>query len=166
MGVSDREFKVDLQELADAAAGVRRHASRIDEALDGISRTFTSINTAWVSPAADTLTPVETWFTNVARDLRDLLDEMVRRMHTAHANYSTAEEHNHRSLMTHQDRVGSHHGGSRQGRSHHGVPRREAVAGHDDHRLRPATERVSPGSGPAPAATEPSAPKAALLPDA
>ena len=96
--VSPEEFRVALRELGDAITFVRGESAHISDLLVQIGATFEGAQDVWRSPSAATFEPVHRWFSASARDLHELLEDLVRRMDVAHHNYESAEFANYKNV--------------------------------------------------------------------
>ncbi|SEG91996.1 WXG100 family type VII secretion target [Actinacidiphila yanglinensis] len=91
------ELRVALGELQTAITKVNGHREAISDLLAEIQSQFTAAHDAWQSPSATTFETTATWFTQSSRALKDLLDEMARRMRSTYDTYhavETANTHN------------------------------------------------------------------------
>ena len=92
--VSAEEWKVDLQQLADAIGTVSADRDVIKTDSDQLKAYFIQIENDWKGPAGNTFVPLQTSFNGALDELTTLLDDIVARMQTVHDNYVKAETDN------------------------------------------------------------------------
>ncbi|MEV0473630.1 WXG100 family type VII secretion target [Streptomyces prunicolor] len=92
------EFKADLQQLKDALSVAQQESTNIDDYMNLIAQEFAQLKSAWQSPSFATFEDTQAWFAQDAGDLRDLLEDAVRRMTTTIENYEAAELANFKNL--------------------------------------------------------------------
>jgi WXG100 family type VII secretion target len=93
-GYTLEQFKVDLQHLHDAIGTVTGIKNEITDHMSAVRTAMDGLGEAWKSPAHDTFPPVRTWFDNTQNDLRDMLEEIIRRLQSSYDNYHAAESAN------------------------------------------------------------------------
>jgi WXG100 family type VII secretion target len=96
------EFKVDLQDLRDAADAVQSQATIISEQCNVITQAFNLVAAAgvWNTPASATFVELQAACTAALDNLNSLLTEMVSRMRTSYQNYHDAELANFNNYST------------------------------------------------------------------
>src|SRR4051794_18482302 len=92
--VSAAEWKVDLQQLADAIGTVSAERDAIKLDSDQLKAYFLEIETDWKGPAGNSFITLQTAFNSSMDELTTLLDDIVERMQTVHTNYVEAETDN------------------------------------------------------------------------
>jgi WXG100 family type VII secretion target len=80
--------------LRNALGVARNESAQIDQTLTAIGSEFQSLSTVWQSPSFVTFQDMQTWFTTSADDLRNLLEDAVKRMDRSIKNYEDAERAN------------------------------------------------------------------------
>ncbi|NEA41775.1 WXG100 family type VII secretion target [Streptomyces sp. SID11385] len=88
------QWAVALSELHSAIGKVKGYSHDISGYLVQIGNEFDRLGDNWRSPAAASAEPVAEWFTRSARDLRELLEDMIRRMQASYESYLDAETKN------------------------------------------------------------------------
>ncbi|WP_225847513.1 WXG100 family type VII secretion target [Streptomyces sp. HPF1205] len=88
------ELQVALDELHNAITIVNGHRAQISDLLVRIRTEFDAAHDAWQSPSGATFETTTTWFDHSSRALKDLLDEMARRMRSTYDTYHAAETAN------------------------------------------------------------------------
>ncbi|SEO71643.1 WXG100 family type VII secretion target [Actinacidiphila rubida] len=89
-----QEFRVALEELQHAITVVNGHRAQVADLLAQIHTAFVAAHDSWQSPSATTFETTATWFADCSQALKDLLDEMARRMRTTYDTYHAAETAN------------------------------------------------------------------------
>jgi uncharacterized protein YukE len=89
--LTETEFKVDLRQLSDAIGSVRRERDNIEHSMTYIGTEFRAAKEAWQFPSAYAYDDMQNWFMRVSGELKDLLDEIIRRMQDAYQTYHAAE---------------------------------------------------------------------------
>lgn len=85
------QFRVDLQTLNEAIKTVTGIKNEISDDMSSVRQIMDSLGGSWSSPAHDTFQPVKTWFDTTQNDLRDLLEDIIRRLQSSYDNYHAAE---------------------------------------------------------------------------
>jgi hypothetical protein len=104
---SDPSFEVQLQALWDAYVSVHKEHGVIMQKLDHIGRTAKGLSACWTSPIYADFEYVEGWFSRVAAELAELLQEIVNRLLVSYNNYHNAELTNLGNLETESAFAGS-----------------------------------------------------------
>jgi uncharacterized protein YukE len=86
------QFKVIMQDLADATSVVEAQHTTIEAVLTDLQAVFQQAQTLWRSPAGSTLASLTREFQSDATALNDLLGDIVSRMHKTYANYQAVEQ--------------------------------------------------------------------------
>jgi WXG100 family type VII secretion target len=86
------QFKVVMQDLADATTVVDAQQKTIELVLGDLQSTFVQAQQLWQSPAASSLGSLTQEFQSDANALCDLLGEIVSRMRQTYSNYEAAEQ--------------------------------------------------------------------------
>jgi uncharacterized protein YukE len=97
--LSMTEFKVDLEQLANAIGVVSTQAGVIGDACDGIGSAMGQVWGMWNSPAGITFGELVPPCTQQMHALTELLTEMLKRMKAAYRTYLTIEQTNTRNLQ-------------------------------------------------------------------
>jgi WXG100 family type VII secretion target len=105
ISIGSAEFQVDLQQLGDAITSVSGDAETIRSDFDGIRSQLTTATTAWLGPAGSAFADFVPDLVTATDAMLGLLDEMVTRMRTAHANYLSAETANTDTFNTLQEKL-------------------------------------------------------------
>ncbi|WP_406178168.1 WXG100 family type VII secretion target [Streptomyces sp. NBC_00996] len=92
------DFKVHLGELKEAIKTVKDRSGHIASTMGRIAGEFETVGTEWQTPSSAGLEEVQQWFGRSQTDLRDLLDEVVRRMQVAYDNYHEMETANYDNM--------------------------------------------------------------------
>ncbi|MEV5753964.1 WXG100 family type VII secretion target [Actinoallomurus sp. NPDC052308] len=94
--MTPQAWRVDLPELLNAIATIKREKDNISTTLDLIDSKIRpeKLSAFWRGPAKNTFDPVRDWYKDASSDLMDILDEMIDRMQKSYDNYYQAESQN------------------------------------------------------------------------
>ncbi|GAA2745994.1 WXG100 family type VII secretion target [Kitasatospora cinereorecta] len=93
------EFKVDLEQLAEAIEIVRGRKDGIALNVEAIDSCFKAAESYWHSPAGSSFVTFHAEFSANMKQLNELLEEMVKRMGSAYQQYKEIEALNTANLQ-------------------------------------------------------------------
>ena len=88
------EFKVNLEDLRNAATEIGLKKKWIMDCMDGVRTCFTAFEGDWHAPSEVTFHDVQLWFDKSYTHLESILDDIIGRMWKAYNNYHHAETAN------------------------------------------------------------------------
>src|SRR5262249_42138854 len=93
------EFRVDIEQLEEAIVIVGGRKDGIVLAVEAIDSVFKSAEGYWHSPAGSSFVTFHEEFRKNMQQLNELLEEMVKRMTSAHDQYVEIEKLNTQNLQ-------------------------------------------------------------------
>ncbi|TBL30218.1 WXG100 family type VII secretion target [Verrucosispora sp. SN26_14.1] len=93
-------FAVELDKLADAAKKIATERDALEGKLNEINKEFRTLRDYWMSPAGKNFALILDQVDGLSGQVRDVLNEAIRRMKHTHTMYTDVEEQNTKNLTS------------------------------------------------------------------
>jgi WXG100 family type VII secretion target len=96
--VGSQEFQVDLEQFQEAIAAVTADQNAIETDFSQIQSALDQLGDTWQSPAGDTYASLQSSLTSAAKQMLNVLTEIISRMNVTLQTYENAEQVNANNL--------------------------------------------------------------------